>query len=586
MKCLTKMLPLYLLLLVMHACKNSEHSAPVLFSSIPVEHSHVNFKTTFTNNPNDITGFETGAGVSTADINNDGLPDIIFAGGRDATRLFLNKGNLVFQDITSSSGIFDGVNKGRTDAAIFVDVNGDGWLDIYLLKYGIEGDKEGTVFSDYGSNLLFINQKNLTFKEQSKEYGLDIIGFKVGVNFFDFDNDGDLDVIILNKPGPGNVYDFNYYTHPSQMKVFNNRFFENTGNHFEDITEKAGILNESCVAQSVSIADVNNDGWLDIYIANDFFGKDYLYINNGNKTFTDRQSEFLPKTTVSSMGSDFADINGDGWLDLFTSEMLPEDAVRRKMNVVPFSSEVYNHMVEHKMAQYPRNMLQLNKNGTGFRDIGCMAGVEATEWSWGCLFADFDHDGLDDLFVANGIKRDLTNMDFVRTNYGKDYDHMADPNYKVMQREAYEQIPSVKTPNYIFKNNGDLTFTKMSNAWGLNQAVHSRGVAYADLDNDGDLDLVINNIDTVAFIYENKEEQIFKRNFLKVKLEGARQNSCGLGGRAYVYVNGKMQMKQLSCERGFMSSPEPVLHFGLDTTSVIDSVKVVWLGEKKKQKEG
>ncbi len=578
------MLPLYLLLLVMHACKNSEHPSLVLFSPVPVEHSHVDFKSTFTNNPDDITGFETGAGVSTADINNDGLPDIMFAGGRDTTRLFLNKGNLVFEDITSSSGIFDGIHKGRTDAAIFVDINGDGWLDIYILKYGIEGNQEGTIFSDYGSNLLFINQKNLTFKEQSKEYGLDIVGFKVGVNFFDFDNDGDLDVIMLNNPDPGNSFDFNYYTTPSKIKVLNNRLFENTGNYFEDITEKSGILNERCVGQSVSIADVNNDGWLDIYIANDFFGKDYLYINNGNKTFTDKQQEFLPKTAMSSMGSDFGDINNDGWLDLFTCEMLPEDAVRRKMNIVPFSSEVYNYMVAHKIAQYPRNMLQLNKSGKSFSDIGFMAGVEATEWSWGCLFADVNNDGLDDLFVANGIKRDLTNMDFVRTNYGNDYQRMADPNYKVRLREAYTNVPSVKTPNYIFKNNGDLTFSKMNEQWGLNQAVHSRGAAYADLDSDGDLDFLINNIDTVAFMYENKENEILKRNFLKIKLEGAKQNTSGFGGRVYIYKNGKMQMKQLSCVRGFMSSPEPLLYFGLDSIVVVDSIKVIWLGGNSETK--
>ncbi|HXH18942.1 MAG TPA: VCBS repeat-containing protein, partial [Chitinophagales bacterium] len=514
------------------------------------------------------------------DINNDGLADLVFAGGYDRTRLFLNKGHLVFEDVTARSGIFDGKRRCRTDAAILADVNGDGWLDIYLIKYGIEGNKEGTVFSDYGANLLFINQQNLTFKERGKQFGLDIIGFSVAANFFDYDNDGDLDMYLLNLSDAGNLFDFNYYLSPPRLRVFSSRFLENVNGHFEDVTEQAGFRFERSAGQSVSIADVNNDGWLDVYIGNDFFGKDYLYINNGNKTFSDKQAEMLPKTTMSSMGSDFGDIDNDGWLDLFSGEMLPEDAVRRKMNVVPFSIEIYNYMAEHKMAQYPRNMLQWNRQGKVFHDIGCLAGVEAAEWTWGCLFADADNDGREDLFVANGIRRDLTNMDFVKTNYGNDYTLMDHPDYRVRSREKLLRLPSVKTPNYIFKNNGDLTFTKMSEPWGLSQPVHSRGAAYADLDNDGDLDLVLNNIDTVAFIYENNADKIFKRNFLKVRLAGEKQNTFGLGGRVYVYANGKMQLKQLACVRGFSSSSEPVLHFGLDTVSVIDSVKVVWLGGK------
>jgi len=570
---------------ILSACRNEVEQQPsTLFSLVPASHSHVDFKKTFPHDPDDITGFETGFGVSAGDINNDGLPDLIFAGGNDRTRLFLNKGNLVFEDITARSGIFDGTRKGRTDAALMVDVNGDGWLDLYFIKYGIEGNKEGTYFSDYGANLLFINQKNLTFKEQGKKYGLDIIGYSITASFFDYDNDGDLDLYLLNLSDDGNLFDFNYYLAPPRLKVFSSRFFENIGGHFEDVTEQAGFLFERSAGQSVSTADVNNDGWLDIYVANDFFGKDYLYINNGNKTFTDRQAELLPKTTMSSMGSDFADINNDGWLDLFSGEMLPEDAVRRKMNVVPFSIELYNYMVEHRMAQYPRNMLQLNEHGKGFRDIGCLAGVEATEWSWGCLFADADNDGLDDLFVANGIKRDITNMDFVKTNYGKDYPLLAHPDYRVRSREKLLRLPSVKTPNYIFKNNGDLTFTKMNEPWGLSQPVHSRGAACADLDNDGDLDLALNNIDTVAFIYENNSDKIFKRNFLKVRLVGERHNTFGIGSRVYVYAGGKMQMKQLASVRGFSSSSEPVLHFGLDTASVADSVKVVWLGGKSETK--
>jgi len=564
------------------ACKNNlkEENPDSLFTLVPVAHSKVDFRTTFTADPDDLTGFSTGSGVSTGDMNNDGLADILFAGGEDKTRLFLNKGNFVFEDITETSGVTDGIKKCKTEAVFLVDINGDGWLDIYLTKYGLEANADNTQFTDYGSNLLFINQQNLTFREQGQTYGLNIVGYTLSANFFDYDNDGDLDAFILTSPDKGNAFDFNFYQSRPPFQVFANRFLENIGDQFINVTEQAGILTQRCMGQSASTADINNDGWLDLYIANDFFGKDYVYMNNGNKTFTEKSSEVLPKSTMSSMGSDFADINHDGWLDLFSGEMMPEGAVRRKMNLVPFSIETYNYMQKNGMAQYQRNMLQLNRQGKKFKDIGCMAGVEATEWSWASLFADFDNDGLDDLFVANGIKRDITNMDFVKTNYGKDYTKMAHPDYFAYGKEKMNQLPSVKTMNSIFKNNGNLTFTKMSEAWGLDKPVHSRGAAVADLDNDGDLDIVINNIDTVAFIYENHASEKLHRNFFRVKLAGEKQNDFGLGARVYVFTGGNMQLKELSCVRGYKSSPEPILHFGLDTIATIDSLKVVWLGGK------
>jgi hypothetical protein len=528
--------------------------------------------------PMDNTGLLSGgSGVAVGDINNDGLPDLFFSGGLNNSALFLNEGNLKFRDITQSAGIIDaGPKMAHSEGVNMVDINGDGFLDIYVLKSGLDGNFNTLQFNRYGANLLFINQGDNTFVEEGAKYGLDLIGLSQTANFFDYDADGDLDVYLVHTPEPGAAFSFPYYNKKPASPVLNDQFLENTGNRFVDVREKAGILYERNVGLSASVADVNNDGYPDIYVANDFFGRDFFYLNNGDKTFSEKLDAFFTKTPMSAMGSDFADINNDGWLDLFVGEMMPETHRRQKLNLVPFSLEIYNKLLAENKAQYTRNMLQINRGGTGFRDIGLLAGVYATEWSWSSFFFDADNDGFQDLFVANGIRRDMTNMDFIKSNYGEEYTDMADP--EAMSKVNPNEAPVVKTENFMYRNKGDYTFDKMNTAWGMDQKVHTRGAIYADLDQDGDLDLILNNMDEGPFIYRNKAEQLENRHYLRLRLKARGQNTYGIGARADIYYQGRQQTHFLSSQKGFQSSPEPVLHIGLGQYQTVDSLIITWPG--------
>lgn len=531
--------------------------------------------------PMDNTGLLSGgSGVAIGDINNDGLPDLFFSGGLNNSALFLNEGDLKFTDITQSAGLIDaGPNIARSEGVNMVDVNGDGLLDIYVLKSGLDGNFNTLEFNKYGANMLFINQGNNTFKEEAAKYGLDIIGLSQSANFFDYDADGDLDVYIVQTPEPGAAFSFPYYNKKPAAPILNDQFMENTGSRFVDARQKAGLLFERNVGLSVSVADVNNDGYSDIYVANDFFGRDFFYLNNGDKTFSEKLENYFTKTPMSAMGSDFADINNDGWLDLFVGEMMPETHRRQKLNLVPFSLEIYNKLLAENKAQYTRNMLQLNMAGQGFRDIGLMANVYATEWSWASFFFDADNDGFQDLFVANGIRRDMTNMDFIKSNYGENYTDMGDP--EAMSKVNPDEAPVVKTENYIFRNQKDYSFKKMNTTWGMNQKVHTRGAIYADLDKDGDLDLVLNNMDEGPFIYRNQAEQMPDQQYLRLRLKGKGKNTFGIGARVDIYYAAKTQTGFLSSQRGFQSNPEPILHFGLGKQTIVDSLLITWPGGER-----
>lgn len=563
------------------ACNDEENEASTLYTLVPSAQSGITFQQYFEHDPLDITGLGAGGnGLAVGDINGDNLPDMVFTGGKSPITLYLNKGNLQFENITANSKLYDVNDKGQTSGVAMADVNGDGLLDIYVLKRGLQGNRDLTYFSDYGGNLLFINNGDLTFSEESKRYNLNLVGNSAAANFFDYDNDGDLDLYLVNLPAPGRTFDLAYYKIEPAVKWYNDIFMENKGGVFEDVTDVVGLLHKRNIGQSLSVADVNNDGWMDVFVANDFYGRDFLYINNGDKTFIEKGREYFKLGAMSAMGSDFADIDQDGYMDLFVGEMMPQNNYRQKLNLTPFSLEIYNQLKANKMQQYTRNMLYHNNGGQGFAEIGLSAGVHATEWSWGSIFGDMDNDGNLDLFVANGIKRDMTNMDFIRNQFDGDMALSSDPSRPVA-KSVSEKLPSVVTPNYAFRNLGDFQFENVAQSWGLNTNIHSRCAVLADLDNDGDLDLVLNNIDSVAYLYQNHSEQSKTNHYLRIRLQGDNANTYGLGAKVTLFAGGKAQVQQLSSTKGFSASPEPILHFGLGGVAEIDSVKVEWLGGKQ-----
>ncbi|MDX1685613.1 MAG: VCBS repeat-containing protein, partial [Saprospiraceae bacterium] len=514
------------------------------------------------------------------DINNDGLPDLFFSGGHENSGLFLNKGNFKFENITRSAGIIDyGEKYFDTEGVNFVDINGDGLLDIYVLKTGLTGNFSTRQFNKDGANLLFINQGDLTFQEEAAKYGLDIIGLSHTANFFDYDGDGDLDVYMAQTAETGASFSFPYYDKPPRVKWLNDQFLENQDGRFVDVRDQVGLPYERNIALSVAVGDVNNDGFGDIYVANDFFGRDFFFLNNGDKTFRDAHKEYFHQAPMSAMGSDFADFNNDGWQDLFVGEMMPPGNTRQKQNLVPFSLDIYNKLEATQRPQYPRNMLQLNRIGQAFSDIGLFANVHATEWSWSAFFFDADLDGWKDLYVANGILRDMTNMDFVKKNFGEDYTLMADPEFKAKAKNT--EAPRVVTPNFCFTNKNGLEFGDVTQDWELDQPLQTRGATYADLDNDGDLDLILNIMDDSPVLYRNTARENDIGHYLKLKLKGQGQNTFGIGASVEVSQNGQTQSHYLSGQRGFQSSPEPIIHFGFQNEEPIDSLIITWPGGGK-----
>ncbi|MDQ6764281.1 MAG: VCBS repeat-containing protein, partial [Bacteroidota bacterium] len=568
-------------------CKNKSSekiteppAAPHLFNLLPPATTHIDFNNTITEGANTnvllYEYFYNGGGVAAGDVNGDGLQDIYFVANMASNKLYLNKGGMKFQDITTAANVQGRDGPWKTGVTM-ADVNGDGKLDIYVCY-------SGKLPAAKRMNQLFINEGNDAngiphFSEQAQQYGLADSAYSTQAYFFDYDHDGDLDLLLLNH-NPNSLPVLDDSITAKILKQSNPetgiRLFRNEKNHFTDITEKTGLSSSALTyGLGAGIADLNGDGWQDIYISNDYSVPDYLYINNHNGTFSNVLQKSVGHTSEFSMGNDVADVNNDGLPDVFTLDMLPEDNHRQKLLVSPDNYGKFNLALQSGFYyQYMRNMLQLNNGDGTFSEAGQLAGISNTDWSWSPLFADYNNDGWKDLLVTNGYLRDYTNMDFIKymNNFIKSTQRLEKSDVLTL----IDSMPASNVVNYLFKNNGDLTFSDVSKQWGINLPSNSNGAAYADLDNDGDLDLIINNINQPAFIYENETNKQSKNNYLEIALQGSTGNTQGIGAKVIIYANGKQQYLEQMPSRGFQSSVSPVLHFGLGDNKEIDSLAIIW----------
>lgn len=499
-----------------------------------------------------------GGGVACGDLNGDGLEDIYFTGNSSSDKLYFNKGNFQFEDVSESSGILQ-VPDGWSTGVSFIDLNGDGQLDIYVCRAGNTDDEEAK------ANLLFMNAGDGTFRELGRATGLDDTGRTTQALFIDYDKDGDMDVYVMNHPAKWNREDA-----ANQPWSASDHFYRNEGNGtFKDVTNEVGIGNYA-FGLGIAALDVNQDGWDDIYVANDYLENDYLYLNDQKGGFKDIIKQVTNHNAQSAMGMDVGDVNGDGAMDFFVAEMLPSDYKRSKVNMASMDPDAFWHFIgEGKHYQYMHNVLQLNNGGGYFSDVAQMANVDKTDWSWSPLFFDADNDQQLDLFVSNGIKRDMMHKDasIERKNMIKE-------GKKASLDELYNLIPSTKLANYLFQNQGGLKFHNMAAEWGVDQRSFSNGATYADLNNDGALDLVVNNLDQKAFIYRNTSKS---NHWLKVSLQHpGTPNPQGIGSSVHIFINGTEQVREVRNVRGFQSGVSATVHFGLSAEERVDSLTVVW----------
>jgi enediyne biosynthesis protein E4 len=571
LKFLEKMTNFYRVLslsLLLVSCSKKENQ---LFEKLETDKSGVTFRNDLDDKKNisilDYLYYYNGGGVALGDINNDGLVDIYFTSNQGKNKLYLNKGENKYEDISVKSGV-----EGQSDwntGSIMADVNGDGYLDIYVCAVvGINGFE--------GHNELFINNKNNTFTESSAEYGLDLDNYSSSAAFFDYDNDGDLDMYLLNHAVHTEASYGNAAIRLKRNYETGDKLFQNNDNKFTDVSEKAGIFGgANGYGLGLAISDFNLDGRPDIYVCNDFHEDDYYYLNNGDGTFTESLKNYFGHTSRFSMGVDVADLNHDGFPDLMSLDMLPENETVLKSSLGDDNPQTLKIRTE-KLGyhyQYTRNMLQINQAGKHFTETALMNGVAATDWSWSALFADYDQDGEQDIFVSNGIPKRPNDLDYVKY-YSNENIKTKLNTTKLLDKQALNKMPKGNVSNYVFQGSNDLMFKNKSGIWTENDSIISNGSAYGDLDNDGDMDVVTNNLNSVASLYINQTNK--KANYLKIKLQFERKNTFGIGAKVLAYIKGKLQYKELQTTRGFQSSSEPIIHFGFNDAKSIDSLVVVW----------
>ncbi|WP_439475038.1 VCBS repeat-containing protein [Algoriphagus formosus] len=562
-------------LILAFSCKQKEEKAPTLFQELDPAVSGVNFSNdlSFDEDFNIFTyrNYYNGGGVALGDVNQDGLLDIYLTANLGPNRLYLNRGNLKFEDVTEQAGVA-GTRAWSTGVAM-ADVNGDGLLDIYVCNSGdISGDNK--------QNELFINQGNGSFSEEAEKYGLADEGFSTHAVFFDYDKDGDLDVYLLNNSYQA-IGSFNKMQNerPKRDPVGGDKLFRNDGDTFTDVSEKAGIYGSIIgFGLGITIGDVNQDTWPDIFISNDFFEKDYLYINNQDGTFTESLESSMRSISAASMGADIADINGDGLLDIFVTDMLPEPLERLKQ-VTTFENwdKFQFNKIHGYHYQFSRNMLHLNNGDGSFSEVGRLANVEATDWSWGALIFDMDSDGKRDLFVANGIYQDITDLDYLNFIDDEDTKVKIITGEGVDYRALIDPIPITPVPNYAYQNQGNLKFVNQADAWGLGEAIHSNGAAYGDLNNDGYPDLVINNVNRTAQLFINQADSLLsEKNYLQIQLEGKGKNTYAIGTQIQIKAGEEIFYQEQMPNRGFQSSVDPKITIGLGSITKLDEIRVTW----------
>ena len=547
-----------------------------------VEDSGIDFQNTVVDGKKDnsfyFRNFYNGAGVALGDLNGDGLPDVVLTSNMGENKVYLNKGAFQFEDITPKAGL---KQEGMwSTGVVMADVNADGWLDLYICNSGRMQDGNRR-------NKLYINNGDLSFTEKAKEYGLDISGYCTQASFFDYDGDGDLDCFLINNsPIPFSSLNYasmrdaeiSHWTGEEHLKGGGNHLYRNDGGRFVEVTKEAGLhTGLISFGLGVSVGDINGDHYPDIYVGNDFIEKDYLYINQGNGTFRDDLERCVQQISMSSMSSDLGDINNDGHPEIFTTDMIPDDDYRLKTTGTFDNIDLYLSKQKAGLYhQYVRNCLQLNNGNGTFSEIAAYSGVWGTDWSWGALFLDADNDGLKDLFVCNGINRDVGDLDFLDFFSNDVYQKMLATGRKEEMDEILKHIPVNPLPNRVFRNRGDLRFEDIGNKWGFEIPTFSNSVAYGDLDNDGDLDLVINNENQPAFVYRNGAREQNGHNFIAVQLKGSGSNTFAVGSQVKVYKGGAVFSRDINPARGFQSSVDYKQVIGLGAHTSVDSMVVVW----------